>query len=67
MKVSFVLKGGLYSKTGKRVLSRNATMFQIQDMFENGKPDNVLKTVKRFDTIRTPIIIVILKKFKIRN
>ena len=27
----------------------NATMFQIQNMFENGKPDLVLKTVKRFD------------------
>ena len=26
----------------------NATMFQIQDMFKNGKPDIVLKTVKRF-------------------
>jgi len=24
-------------------------MFQIQDMFENGKPDIVLKTVKRFN------------------
>ena len=24
------------------------TMFQIQDMFKNGKPDIVLKTVKRF-------------------
>ena len=26
----------------------NATMIQIQDMFENGKPDIVLKTVKGF-------------------
>ena len=24
-------------------------MFQIQDMFENGKPDIVLKTVKRYN------------------
>ena len=26
----------------------NATMIQIQDMFQNGKPDIVLKTVKGF-------------------
>ena len=32
-------------------------MFQIQDMFENGKPDIVLKTFKRFNIKRTPIII----------
>ena len=37
----------------------NATMFQIQDMFENVKPDIVLKTVERFNTKRTPIIISI--------
>jgi len=40
----------------------NATMFQIQDMFENGKPNFVLKTVKRFNVKRTPIIILICKK-----
>jgi len=34
-------------------------MFQIQDMFENGKPDIVLKTVKGFNIKRTPIIILI--------
>ena len=36
----------------------NATKFQIQDKFENGKPDIVLKTVKRFNLKR---------KFKIGN
>ena len=30
-------------------------MFQIQYMFENGKPDIVLKTVNRFNVKRTPI------------
>ena len=40
-------------------------MIQIQDMFENGKPDIVLKTAKRFNIIRTPIIILIQNKFKI--
>ena len=45
----------------------NATMFQIQDMFENGKPVIVLKTAKRFNIKRTPLIIFILKKFKIGN
>ena len=34
-------------------------LFQIPDMFENGKPYIVLKTVKRFNTIGTPIIIFI--------
>ena len=34
-------------------------MFQIQDMFENGKPDIVLKTVKGCNLKRTPIIILI--------
>ena len=37
-------------------------MFNIQDMFENGKPDIVLKMVKRFNIKRTPIVILILKK-----
>ena len=41
-------------------------MIQIQDMFENGKPDIVLKTAKRFNIIRTLIMILIQKKkFKI--
>ena len=58
MKVNFVFNCGLYSKTGKRVLSRKRdNMFKIPDMFENGKPDIVLKTVKRFNIIRSPIII----------
>ena len=40
MKVSFVLNCGLYSKTEKWVLcQKRDNMFQIQDMFENGKPD----------------------------
>jgi len=39
-----------------------APMFQIQDMFENGKPNIVLKTVKSFNIKRTPIIILILIK-----
>ena len=32
----------------------NATKFHIQDMFENGKPDIILKMVKRFDIKITP-------------
>ena len=40
----------------------NATMFQIQDMIENRKPNIVLKTVKRFNIKRTRIIIFISKK-----
>ena len=68
MKVSFVLDCGLYSKTGKWVLSRKRdNMIQIQDMFEDGKPDIVLKTVKRFNLKRTPIIILIPENsFKLR-
>ena len=42
MKVSFVLNCGLYSKTGKWVLSPKRKIFYIQDMFENGKPDIVV-------------------------
>ena len=42
-------------------------MFQIQDMFENGKPNIVLKTVKEFNIKRTPIIILITEKLKIGN
>ena len=59
MKVSFVLNCGLYSKTGKGVCLENATMFQIQDMFEKGKPDIVLKTVKGFFLKKkTPFVIL---------
>ena len=60
MKMSFVTNCGLYSKTGKWVLSRKRdNMIQIQDMFENGKPDIVLKTVKGFHIKRTPFMILI--------
>ena len=59
MKVSFVLNCGLYSKTGFDYVSN---LVQIQDMFENGKPDVVLKTVKRFNIKRSPFIILIFKK-----
>ena len=34
-------------------------MIQTQDMFQNGKPDNVLKTVKGFNIKRTHLIILI--------
>ena len=34
-------------------------------MFENGKPVIVLKTVKRFNIKRTPLIIFILKSLKL--
>ena len=37
-------------------------VFQIQEMFENGKPDIVMKTFKKFNIKRTRIIILILKK-----
>ena len=39
----------------------NATMFQTQVMFENGKPKIVLKTVKSLNIKITPTIILILK------
>ena len=39
-------------------------MFQIRDIFENGKPYIVFKTVKSFNITRTPIIILILKSLK---
>ena len=45
MKVSFVLNYGLDSKTGKWIC------------LENEKPDIILKTLKRFNIKRTPIII----------
>ena len=59
--MSFVLKGGLYSKPESGFCLENAAMFQIQDIFENGKPNIVLKTVKRFNIKRTLIIILIKK------
>ena len=43
-------------------INRNATMFQIQDIFENGKPNIILKTIKSFNIKRSSIIILILKK-----
>ena len=47
MKMSFVTNCGFYAKTGKWDLSlKRDNMIQIQDMFKNGKPDVVLKTVK---------------------
>ena len=58
MKVSFGLNCGLYSNSKVGFISKTQ-QFQIQDMFENGKPDIVLKTVKRFNIKRTPIIILI--------
>ena len=39
----------------------NATMFQSQDMFKNGKPDIVLKTVNGLNIKRTTFMILILK------
>ena len=33
-------------------------MIQIQDMFQNGKPDIVLKTGKGFNIKRTPFLIL---------
>ena len=34
-------------------------MIHIQDIFQNGKPDTVLKTAKGFNIKRTPFIILI--------
>ena len=48
MKVSFVLNCGLYSNRKAGFVSKTQ-QFQIQDMFENGKPNIVLKTVKIFN------------------
>ena len=64
MKVSFVLN--YIQKRERGFCLKSVTMNQI-GIFENGKPAIVLKTVKRFNIKRTPIIILILKKFKIRN
>ena len=59
--------GGLQWSQNLTTNFRDSTMFQIQDIFENGKPNIVLKTVKSFDLKRTPVVILILKKFKIGN
>ena len=55
------------SKTGKWVCLENATMIQIQDMLENGKPNIVLKTVMGFNIKSTPFITLIPENsFKLR-
>ena len=64
MKVSLVLR--IILKNGK--VGFVATMIKIQDMFENGKPDVVLKTVEGFNIKRTPSIILIQENsFKLGN
>ena len=40
-------------------------MIQIQDMFENEKPEIVLKTAKGFNMERTPFIILI-KEYRLK-
>ena len=62
MKVLIVLNCGLYSKTGKWVLSQK--MVQIQDIFKNGKPNIVLKTVMGFNIKSTPFITLILENIE---
>ena len=59
MKMSFVLNSDYAQKRESGFCFENATMIQIQDMFENGKSDIVLKTVKGSNLKRTPIIILI--------
>ena len=60
MKVSFVLNCDLYTQKRENGFSlENATMFQIHDLFQNGKPVIVLKTVKRFNIKRSTFIISI--------
>ena len=50
MKVSFDWELQIILKNRKvGFVSKNATMIQIQDMFENGKQDIVVKTVKGFN------------------
>ena len=46
----------------KAIFSKNIHQIQIQDIFENGKPEIFLKTVKRFNIKRTHIINLIPKK-----
>ena len=62
MKVSFVLNDGLYSNRESGGFLENTTMIQIQEMFENGKPDIVLKTFKSFNIKTNPFIILISEK-----
>ena len=61
MKVSFVLNYTQKRESG--VCLEHATMIQIQDMFENGKPNIVLKTVEGFNT--TFIILIPENSFKL--
>ena len=49
MKMSFALKSGLYSKTGKLGLSRKRDNDSNSGNVRNGKPDIVFKTVKGFN------------------
>ena len=70
MKMSFVPKRDYTQKQESWVCLKNATMhmIQIQDMFENGKPDIVLKTVKGFKIKSIPFIILISENsFKLGN
>jgi len=50
---------GYTQKRESEFCLENAKMIKIQDMFENGKPDIVLKTVKGFNIERTPFVILI--------
>ena len=47
---------------GKWVCLENATIIQIRDNFENGKPDIFLKKVKGFNIKRTSFKILISEK-----
>ena len=49
-------------KRGSGFCLENATMIQIQDMFEKGKPDIDLKTVKGFNLKRSSFLFFILEK-----
>ena len=59
--MSFVLKKWIILKYGKMgfVSKTRHAMFQIQEVFENWKPDIVLKTVKGFYIKRNPFLILI--------
>ena len=51
----------------KVIFLKNIHQIQIQDIFENGKPDIVLKTVMGFDIKRTPFLTLIPENcFKLR-
>ena len=68
MKMSFVLNCGLYSKTGKWVLSRKRDNVSNSGYVQKWKTWHiVLKTVKRFNIKRTHIIIFILKNSNFSN